>query len=155
MATIIQGERVGRGAQLGTGSSAMLLDPTGTKVLLTRRTDNGRWCLPGGRMDPGESLAESCVREMREETGLEVEVVRLIGIYSSPHSIIEYADGNRRQIVAAHFLVRQVGGRLGLSDETTDYGFFSRAEIATLDVMEHHRARIDDGFAEQEAAFVR
>ncbi|MGX9349565.1 NUDIX domain-containing protein, partial [Microbacterium sp. KNMS] len=76
------------------------------------------WCLPGGRLDPGESAAETCVREVLEETGLRVEVVRLVGLYSNPHLIIEYADGNRRQIVAAHFLVRVVGGALQLSDET-------------------------------------
>ncbi len=155
MAQLHFGERIAREATVLFGASALILDDTGARVLLTRRTDNGRWCLPGGRMDPGESVAETCVREVREETGLEVEVVRLIGIYSSPDVLVAYADGNRRQIVAAHFLVRVLGGSLGLSDETTEYGYFSRAELDTLDLMEHHRPRIADSFAGQEAAFVR
>jgi 8-oxo-dGTP pyrophosphatase MutT (NUDIX family) len=110
MATLLHGDRIGRDATVQFGCSAFVLDESVAKVLLTRRTDNGRWCLPGGRMDPGESAAETCVREVLEETGLQVTVVRLIGLYSSPHLIVAYTDGNRRQIVAAHFLVRVVGG---------------------------------------------
>jgi 8-oxo-dGTP pyrophosphatase MutT (NUDIX family) len=155
MATLLYGDRIGRDATVQFGCSALVLDEGGTRVLLTRRTDNGRWCLPGGRMDPGESAAETCVREVLEETGLHVEVVRLIGLYSSPHMIVAYADGNRRQIVAAHFLVRVVGGALQLSDETTAYGFFSPEEIAGMDVMEHHVERIADSFAMQEGAYIR
>jgi 8-oxo-dGTP pyrophosphatase MutT (NUDIX family) len=155
MAQLSFGERIARDVTVMFGASALILDDTGERVLLTRRTDNGRWCLPGGRMDPGESVAETCGHEVREETGLEVEVVRLIGIYSSPDVLVAYTDGNRRQIVAAHFLVRVVSDSLGLSDETTEYGYFSRAELDTLDLMEHHRTRIADSFAGQEAAFVR
>jgi ADP-ribose pyrophosphatase YjhB (NUDIX family) len=95
------------------------------------------------------------VREVHEETGLRVEVVRLIGLYSSPHVIVAYADGNRRQIVAAHFLVRVVSGTLQLSDETTAYGYFSQEELAGMDVMEHHAERIADSFATQEGAYIR
>jgi ADP-ribose pyrophosphatase YjhB (NUDIX family) len=152
--TLHHGGRIARHGAVQFGASALILDEDGN-LLLTRRADNGRWCLPGGRMDPGESVAETCVREVLEETGLEVEIVRLIGIYSNPHRLVEYPDGERRQIVAAHFLVRSLGGALRLSDETTEYGFFSRQQIGTMDVMEHHLERIDDSFAQQEAAFVR
>lgn len=153
--TLHFGERIARQATLTFGTSALIIDEAGERILLTRRTDNGRWCMPGGRMEPGESVAEACVRETLEETGLEVEVVRLIGIYSSPDMLIAYADGNRRQIVAAHFLVRVLGGALRLSDETTEFRFVSRDDLAHLDLMEHHRQRIIDSFAGQEAAFVR
>jgi 8-oxo-dGTP pyrophosphatase MutT (NUDIX family) len=155
MAKLHFGERVARDATVMVGASALILDERGERVLLTRRSDNGRWCLPGGRMDPGESLPETCLREVREETGLEVEVVRLIGLYSSPDVLVEYADGNRRQIVAAHFLVRVLGGELGLSDETTEAVYFSRADLEALDLMEHHRPRIVDSFVGREAAFAR
>lgn len=153
MTKLLFGERIGRLGAIQFGCSALVFDPGGTKVLLTRRADNGRWCLPGGRMDPGESAAETCMREVLEETGLVVEVVRLIGLYSNPHMLIEYPDGNRRQIVAAHFLARAVGGDLQLSDETTDAGYFSVDEIATMDVMEHHIERIAHGFAGRTGAF--
>lgn len=155
MAQFHFGERIAREATVMVGASALILDQAGERVLLTRRTDNGRWCLPGGRMDPGESLAETCVREVREETGLEVEVVRLIGLYSSPDVLVVYADGNRRQIVSAHFLVRVVGGTLGLSDETTEANYFGQDELGALDLMEHHRPRIADSFVGREAAWIR
>ena len=86
-------------------------------------------------MDPGESLEECCRREMWEETGLIVRVVRLIGIYATPHRVTYYADGHRRQTVSVTFLTAMTGGTLGLSDETTDVGFFSLDEMAQLPVF--------------------
>lgn len=95
MAKIIEGERIGAEARLSVGCSAIVYDDAGEKILLTRRTDNGQWCLPGGAMEAGESLSEACIREVFEETGLHVRVLRLIGVYSTPHRIIQYRDGNR------------------------------------------------------------
>ena len=155
MSKLIDGERIGISAKLNPGCSAMIFDPTRQKVLLTRRTDNGRWCLPGGGMEPGESAAEACAREVLEETGLEVRVGRLIGVYTTPHRIIEYADGNRIQPVALSFDAQPIGGELGLSDETTEVGYFSLPEIETMDLMEHHYERILDAIAGLDAAFVR
>jgi 8-oxo-dGTP pyrophosphatase MutT (NUDIX family) len=133
----------------------MIFDDARQKILLTRRTDNGRWCLPGGGIDPGESAEEACVREVWEETGLNSRVTRLIGIYTDPHMIVEYADGNRHQIIALSFEVEATGGALSLSDETTAYGYYSREEMKAIDVMEHHLIRIDDAFKNQDAAFIR
>jgi ADP-ribose pyrophosphatase YjhB (NUDIX family) len=149
------GDRIGRTAQIKLGCAAIILDDTKSKILLTRRTDNGRWCLPGGAMDPGESLEECCVREVWEETGLIVRVVRLIGVYSTPHRITYYADGNRWQTVSVSFLVEITGGTLGVSDETTEVGFFASAEMAHLDMIDPHRERIEDFLVGQEAAFFR
>jgi ADP-ribose pyrophosphatase YjhB (NUDIX family) len=155
MAQVLYGERIGKTGAILLGCSATIFDSTGQKVLLTRRKDNGQWCLPGGRMEAGESAAEACAREVVEETGLRVRVGRLIGVYSNPNRLIEYADGNRFHVVAMNFEAEPVGGTLGLSDETTDYGYFAQADIESLDVMEHHRERIEDAFACQQAPFVR
>ena len=97
MAKLLYGERIGKLAKLAPACGAVIFDTTKQSVLLTRRSDNGRWCVPGGAMDPGESAVEACAREVLEETGLVVHVGRLIGVYTNPHIIIEYADGNRRQ----------------------------------------------------------
>jgi 8-oxo-dGTP pyrophosphatase MutT (NUDIX family) len=111
--------------------------------------------LPGGHAEPGESVAEACAREVWEETGLRVNIGRLIGVYSSPDFLLEYADGRRHQIVALNFEVKVIGGELGLSNETSEYGYFAPDEIERMDLMEHHRQRIADALAEQVAAFVR
>ena len=81
--------------------------------------------MPGGHMEPGESATEACAREVWEETGLKVRIGRLIGVYTNPHRIVEYADGNRYQIVALSFEAEPIGGELGISDETTECGYFS------------------------------
>ena len=155
MAKLIFGDRIGAEARLRTGCSATIFDAARERILLTRRTDNGQWCLPGGGSEPGESVEETCVREVWEETGLYVRVVKLIGVYSSPDMIVEYADGGRWQIIALSFEAEVTGGELGLSDETTDFGYFSRGEMADLDVMPHHLQRIDDALTAQDRAFIR
>jgi len=156
MAKVIYGERIGRTARLSIGCSAFILDAMGERVLLTRRADNGQWCLPGGAMEAGESLAETCIREVWEETGLSVRIVRLVGVYSTPHYIVAYADGNQKQIVSHSFEAEVMGGQLTLSDETTEFGYFTPEEIADMeDVMEHHRERIADALLRQTGAFIR
>ncbi len=155
VAKLIYGERIGKLAKLTPVCGAVIFDPTGQSVLLTRRSDNGRWCLPGGAMDPGESTVECCAREVLEETGLVVRVGRLIGVYSSPHRIAEYADGNRRQALALIFEATPIGGELCISDETTEVGYFSPEQMKSMDVMEPHCERVADALAGQEAAFVR
>ena len=138
------GNRIGRAGKLSPGASALIFERTTGKILLIRREDNGRWCLPGGGMDPGESAAEACVREVFEETGLQVKATKLVGIYTSPDILVEYPDGNKIQPVAFSFEVEITGGTLGLSDETTEVGYFTIKEMENMDMMEHHVQRIYD-----------
>jgi ADP-ribose pyrophosphatase YjhB (NUDIX family) len=152
---LVYGDRIAKATHIRTGCSAVIFSDDRARILLTRRSDNGQWCLPGGGMDAGESAAEACIREVLEETGLVVQVTRLIGVYSSPHFVLEYPDGNRWQVVALSFEAEVTGGALQLSDETTDVGYFTPAEIAALDLMAHHRERIADALAGQTAAFMR
>ena len=137
------------------GCAAVIFDEKREKVLLTRRADNGQWCLPGGRMEPGESATEACVRETLEETGLHVRVAKLIGIYTSPDWIIQYNDGNRHQLVAFCFEAQIIGGQLGLSNETTEFGWYTPAQIEAMDLVAHHRQRLADAFANRAEPFVR
>jgi mutator protein MutT len=62
-------------------ASAVVVNEAG-ELLLQRRSDNGQWALPGGTMDLGETLAQTVVREVKEETGIEVEVTGVVGIYT-------------------------------------------------------------------------
>ena len=155
VAKLIYGERIGKLAKLTPVCGAVIFNPTGQSVLLTRRSDNGRWCLPGGAMDPGESTVECCAREVLEETGLVVRVGRLIGVYSSPNHIIKYADGNRIQPLTLIFEADPIGGEPCITNETTDVGFSSPEQIKSMDVMEPVYEMVADAFSGQEAAFVR
>lgn len=155
MVKLIYGERIGKLGNLIPACVAVIFDVTGQNVLLTRRSDNGRWCLPGGGMDPGESAAECCAREVLEETGLVIRVDRLIGVYSSPHCIMEYPDGNLHQAFDLVFESMPIGGELCVTDETSEVGYYSPDQIDTLDVMEPDCERIADALAGREAAFVR
>src|ERR1700694_2531117 len=67
------------------------------RIVLIRRRDNDLWALPGGAMELGESIVDTAVREVKEETGLDVEVTGLIGVYSNPHHVMAYTDGEVRQ----------------------------------------------------------
>lgn len=149
------GERIGKEGAIRLGCSALIRDESGNKVLLTKRADNGQWCLPGGGVDPGETVEEACLREIDEETGLKARVIRLLGIYSDPNKLVEYPDGNKVQIVALSFEVEIVGGELGLSNETTDFGYFTLAEIEKMDILLNHAERIYDAFKDQLIPFIK
>lgn len=155
MTKVLFGDRIGREGRLRLGCSAVILDETRQKILLTRRTDNGQWCLPGGGMEPGESAAEACAREVWEETGLRVRILRLAGVYSDPDQLIVYPDGTKIQVVALNFEAAVTGGELGLSDETTAFGYFSLDEAAQMDIIGHHLQRIHDTLLDQVAAIIK
>ncbi len=154
MTQTLYGERLGKEGALRLGCSAAIFDSEG-RVLLTRRADNDQWCLPGGGMDAGESAEEACIREVLEETGLRVRVTRLVGVYSNPHQLVVYKDGVKVQIVALHFEAEVTGGQLSLSDETTDFGYFTMDEIEGLEMLGKHKDRIADTLARKAEAYIK
>jgi len=154
MATIIVGKRVGKNGRLGVGCSASIFDSEKEKVLLVRRADNGKWAVPGGYMQAGESFSEACKREVMEETGLEVNINRLIGIYTLPNLLLEYSDGNKWQLVVLHFDAEFVSGELKPSEETTEFSFFSLSEMNGLEMNGLDRKRVLDGFARLQNAII-
>ena len=155
MTQVLYGDRLGKEGQLRMGCSAVIFDETRTKALLTRRTDNGLWCIPGGAMEAGESAAEACIREVWEETGLHVSVKRLVGVYSNPNQLVVYPDGNKAHIVVMSFETEIVSGKLGLSNETTAAGYFSMEEMETMPMHGQHKQRVEDALVDQKEAFIR
>jgi ADP-ribose pyrophosphatase YjhB (NUDIX family) len=112
------------------------------RILLARRSDNDLWTIPGGAMEPGETIAETAAREVKEETGIDVEVVSLVGSDTDPRHVVEYADGELRQQFSICFACRPVGGATRHSDETTEVGFFTPEEIQGMDVHRSIRLHI-------------
>jgi ADP-ribose pyrophosphatase YjhB (NUDIX family) len=155
MSIVSFGDRIGGRGKILVGCSAVIFDETGRKVLLTRRADNGKWCLPSGHMEPGESAEEACLREVAEETGLSVRLKRLSGIYTSPHRLLEYPDGGQFHLVALNFEAEVIGGTLAVSNETTDFGYYSLEDIAVMDMMTIHIERIEDAAKGEERAFMK
>lgn len=152
---IIEGEYIAKLGQLAVGCSAAVFDGSHHRILLIRRMDTSRWAVPGGYMQAGESLSEACAREVFEETGLHVTVRRLISVYTNPHLLLEYPDGNRLQLVMLHFEARPVSGELSVSNETSEVKFFSQAEIQKLPIGTFDQIRIMDAFAAEEATIIR
>jgi 8-oxo-dGTP pyrophosphatase MutT (NUDIX family) len=142
------------GMTIRPGVSAIILTAEG--LLLQRRSDNGLWGLPGGSVEPGESVTQAVVREVREETGLEVVPLRLIGVYSAPEhgQIVTYPDGNVIHYISSSFECRVVAGALALNHESLELGWFD-PERLPAEMVPMHRVRIVDALARREEAFVR
>jgi ADP-ribose pyrophosphatase YjhB (NUDIX family) len=122
------------------------------RIVLQRRTDNGLWALPGGGMNIGESVADAITREVREETGYEVEPLHVVGVYSDPAHVFAYDDGEVRQEYSVCIACRVVGGSQQVSDESTEVGAFSAEEIEKLEMHPRIRVRILDYLAGQRGA---
>ena len=95
------------------------------KVLMVKRGNQpgiGLWSMPGGYVDRGEVVEEAAVREVLEETGLEVKVDRLVGLFSK----------ESHPVIVAAYTAREVGGRLQAGPEALDVGFFSLDDLPPL-----------------------
>ena len=117
------------------------------KILLTRREDFEIWCLPGGIVDDNESLAEAAVREVREETGAEVELSSLVGIYSRL--------GGMRDEHAVIFRGVQTGGELRIQNgETSDVAYFPFDHLPD-EILLGHKRRILDAIQDRHGIVVK
>jgi 8-oxo-dGTP pyrophosphatase MutT (NUDIX family) len=122
-------------------ASAIVINEHGD-VLLQKRADTGQWSLPGGALELGESIAETIIREVREETGLQVSVDRVTGVYSNPRHVVAFSDGEVRQQFSVCFLCAIEGGQLAPGEEATEVGFFDKGQVAKLDIHPSIRLRI-------------
>ena len=114
------------------------------EILLIRRTDNGNWSLPGGAIDPGETIRQAAVRETREETGIDCRVFRISGLYSNPNHVIEYtSDGEVRQEFSIVLEAEYVSGRPTPSDESSHVEWVHHSALDDYPMHESMRARID------------
>lgn len=124
------------------------------ELLPIRRTDNDLWALPGGGQDVGEYVAETAVRETLEETGIRVEVTGLVGIYSNPHHVIAYTDGEVRQQFSICFRAQPIAGDPTPSDESAEVRWLARDQVDALPIHPSMRLRIGHGYERRPQPYI-
>ncbi|MFZ1984649.1 MAG: NUDIX domain-containing protein [Desulfatitalea sp.] len=124
-------------------ASAVVVNDAGL-ILLHRRRDNDLWALPGGGMEFGESIAETAVREVHEETGYKVRPLYVIGVYSDPKHVFAYDDGEVRQEFSVCIACHVDAGTVRVSDESHEVAWFTPDQARTLPMHERIRVRLLD-----------
>ncbi len=114
------------------------------EILLALRRDTDWWNLPGGGLELGETVEEGVCREVREETGLEVEVDHLVGVYSKP----------QKQEIVLTFLCRTLSGILTATDESRECRYFV-PEAMPVNTLPKHRQRVMDALLNEKHAVLR
>jgi len=134
-------------------TTAFVLDDR-DRVLLIHRTDNDLWALPGGAQEFGEYIAETAVRETREETGIDIEVIGLVGVYTNPNHVVEYSDGEVRQQFSLCFRGRPIAGTTRPSDESSEVEWIAQTSLDKLNIHPSMRLRIDHGFQRRPEPYI-
>jgi ADP-ribose pyrophosphatase YjhB (NUDIX family) len=124
-------------------AAVALFDGDG-RILLLRRKDNDKWTMPGGTMDFGESLGQCAVREVREETGFDIEVTGLIGTYTDPNILIAYSDGEVRQEFTLVYAAKIKNGELAIDHESKEAIWVSITDALNLPLADSQRRRLQD-----------
>ncbi|MEQ8222818.1 MAG: NUDIX domain-containing protein [Candidatus Eremiobacterota bacterium] len=115
------------GTKVKIGVGVFIRNKAG-EILLEKRRDSGLWGLPGGKVEPGESIEETATREVKEETGFNVKIVKLLGVYSDPQEgrIITYPDnGDIVHLIDILLEAVIISGDLTISSESEEMNFFN------------------------------
>lgn len=132
--------------------SAFVQDDEG-HILLIRRTDNDLYAIPGGGLELGETLTQAVQREVLEETGIDVEVTGLLGVFSNPEHLIEFTNGEVRQEFSVCFSAKPTGGRLRTSNESKEALWAASADLHKYDIHPSIRLRIRCGLEQRSVPY--
>ncbi|MFC6176127.1 NUDIX hydrolase [Companilactobacillus huachuanensis] len=102
------------------------------EVLLNLRTDTHNWSLPGGFLEYGETFEQACIREYKEDAGIDVEIIKPIGIFDQGFTV--YPNGDKTQVISRLYLVKQIGGHTlnEATNETLDLKYFPFGQLPPL-----------------------
>src|SRR6516164_2382973 len=124
-------------------AAVALFDSRGN-ILLLRRKDNDKWTMPGGTLDFGESLTDCAIREVREETGLQIRITGLIGTYTDPSILIAYSDGEVRQEFSVVYAAEIEAGELKIDAESKEAAWMPLSSAIELPLPESQQRRLKD-----------
>ncbi|MDQ0229153.1 NUDIX domain-containing protein [Metabacillus malikii] len=126
------------------------------QVLLQKRADVGLWGIPSGHIEIGETVSEAAIREVKEETNLDITIKKLIGVYSDPKSqVFEYPNGKVVHFITTCFLAEITGGKLTChSEESLDIKFFDNDKLPN-DLLNMHPKWLKDALSNRGEAFIR
>jgi 8-oxo-dGTP pyrophosphatase MutT (NUDIX family) len=142
-------QKIGTDLLLCPGVCALIFNSAG-EILLQRRSDTGRWAVIGGMLEPGEQPADGLIREVFEETGLDIAPDRITGVYLT--RIITYANGQQAQFVITAFRCRPIAGTPRVNDdESLEVRYFPLDALPEL--SDDHRQRIADALRGGPACF--
>ncbi|MFD1432141.1 NUDIX hydrolase [Lacticaseibacillus yichunensis] len=115
---------------LNTSAGLILNDKN--EVLLNLRTDTHNWSLPGGYLEYGETFAKACIREMKEDSGLDVRVIRPLHLFDEGD--VHYPNGDVAQCITQLFLCEPIGGHLldHMTDETEGLAYWPLDQLPPL-----------------------
>ncbi|QKE82759.1 NUDIX domain-containing protein [Arthrobacter sp. NEB 688] len=132
---------------------AIVRDGVG-RILLIHKTDNNLWALPGGGHEIGESISETVVREVKEETGYDVAVEAITGTYTNPRHVMAYDDGEVRQQFSIAFRARLIGGQARTSSESSEVEWVRPEDLPALDLHPSMRLRIQHALEDRNSPFL-
>jgi 8-oxo-dGTP diphosphatase len=145
--------KIGHDLLLMPGVTAIVINPAG-KILLQRRSDNGQWGLLSGVMEPGEEPADAVIREVREESGLDVIPERVSGVYSGEDYHVRYPNGDEAIYVDIAFVCRPVAGEPHIGDdESLEIRYFAPDALPTMHPV--HYDRIGHALRDDPRAYFR
>jgi 8-oxo-dGTP diphosphatase len=125
-------------------SVAAVITDDHDRALLIQRADNGHWEPPGGVLELGETIEDGLRREVREETGLDIEPEQLTGVYKNM----------TRGIIALVFRAKITGGQLARTDESVGFRWVAAAEVSEL-AAEAYAVRVFDGLRGESSPAIR
>jgi len=116
---------------------AVIADAEG-KILLQKRSDNHLWGLPGGLMELEESITETAIREVKEETNLDIELADFIGVFTNPN--MRWKEHDDARVICFSFVGKVVGGSLRINDtESLDFGYFGKNELPKIHSIDNEQ----------------
>ena len=126
-------KHIGHDPLIGVGATTLVFNDS-RELLLNLRADTNTWGIPGGSMELYETIEETAIRELREETGITADQLELVAVLSGNDFYFEYPNGDKMCTVIVLFKVTNYSGKLRVSDnESKSLGFFPLTSLPALE----------------------